>query len=309
MTPRFSHASLRRGTALPEFAELATSRLVTAALLGVLAPLSVAPAQERTVVLGGREVVVWSPHGATTTRQPVIIFSHGFGGCATQSRFLTEALAERGYWVFAPNHKDARCGRGGAMTQPEEPFQNPRKWSDSTFADRRDDIRAVMKAIATSPEFSPRVDLASLGLAGHSLGGYTVVGLAGGWRSWTLPGVKAVLALSPYADPYLVHNTLSGIKAPVMYQGGTLDLGITPSLHRSHGVYETSPSPKYFVEFTAAGHFAWTNLRNDVHQRILDYALPFVDHYVRGVPAAPGLTKTETGVSQFRFTSELGAKN
>src|SRR5262245_15676254 len=124
MIPRYSHASLRRGTALQKFVELVTPRLMVAALVGVLAPLSVAPAQERTVVLGGREVVVWSPHGATTTKQPVIIFSHGFGGCATQSRFLTEALAERGYWVFAPNHKDASCGRSDAMTRPEEPFQN-----------------------------------------------------------------------------------------------------------------------------------------------------------------------------------------
>jgi pimeloyl-ACP methyl ester carboxylesterase len=79
-----------------------------------------------------------------------------------------------------------------------------------------------------STRFSSRVDLDRLGLLGHSLGGYTVVGLAGGWASWKLPGVKAVLALSPYTDPFLVHRTLSGVSTPIMYQGGTLDLGITP---------------------------------------------------------------------------------
>jgi predicted dienelactone hydrolase len=275
----------------------------------LFAPVAIAAGQERTVTLGGREVVVWSPRASQAAKQPVIIFSHGYGGCATQSRFLTEALAEHGYWVFAPNHKDARCARGGAMTKPDGPFRNPEKWSDQTFTDRRDDIRAIVKAIAASPDYAARADMASLGLAGHSLGGYTVVGLGGGWQSWTLPGVKAVLALSPYTDPFLVHNTLQGIVTPVMYQGGTLDFGITPSLHKSHGIYDASPSPKYFVEFSGAGHFAWTNLRADVHQRILDYALPFLDHYLRGVPAAPGLTQTEAGVAQLRFKSELGARD
>jgi predicted dienelactone hydrolase len=282
---------------------------VRAILVALVSASTIAQAQGKTITLGGREVVVWGPHGSSTTKQPVIIFSHGYGGCAVQSRFLTEALAARGYWVFAPNHKDARCGRDGGMTKPDEPFRDPEKWSDKTFTDRRDDIRAIVKAIGASPDYASRVDMTRLGLAGHSLGGYTVVGLAGAWSSWALPGVKAVLALSPYTDPFLVHATLGGIAAPVMYQGGTLDLGITPSLKKSRGVFDASPAPKYFVEFTAAGHFAWTNLRADVHQRILDYALPFLDHYVRGAPATPGLTASEAGVAQLRYKSELGSKD
>jgi hypothetical protein len=57
----------------------------------------------------------------------MIVFSHGFGGCATQSRFLAAALADRGYWVFALNHKDARCGRRGGGVKPDEPFREPEK--------------------------------------------------------------------------------------------------------------------------------------------------------------------------------------
>lgn len=282
---------------------------VVALIAGLIAPVAFVSAQEKTVTLGGREVVVWSPQGNAKAKQPVIIFSHGYGGCGEQSRFLTEALAARGYWVFAPNHKDAHCARGRSTVKPDEPFRDPAKWSDQTFADRRDDIRAVLRAIAASPDYASHVDLNAIGLVGHSLGGYTVLGLAGAWPSWKLPGVKAVLALSPYSDPYLVHQTLGGIAVPVMYQGGTVDFGITPSLKKSRGVYDGSPAPKYFVEFTGAGHFAWTNLRNDVHARILDYALPFLDHYVRGDAATRGLTTPEAGVTQLRFKSELGARN
>lgn len=65
-----------------------------------------------------------------------------------------------------------------------------------------------------------------------------MVGLAGGWPSWKTPGAKAVLALSPYTEPVLVHGTLGAVSGPVMYQGGTLD----------------------FVDFARAAHLAWTDL-------------------------------------------------
>lgn len=263
-------------------------------------------AQER-VTLGGRDVVVWSPPLSRSGRQPVLIFSHGFGGCAQQSKFLTEALAAHGYWVFAPNHKDARCNGGkSGGGRPEEPFGNPQRWTDRSFVDRRDDIRAIQEALATSPEFASRVDLGRLGYVGHSLGGYTVVGLAGGWASWKTAGVKAVLALSPYTQPYLVHRTLGGLAAPVMYQGGTLDFGITPSLRREGGVYDATPSPKYFVDFQRAGHLAWTDLRRDAHEEINAYAIAFLDHYVLGASPAPPLTHPLAGVSELRYDSELG---
>ena len=71
------------------------------------------------------------------------------------------------------------------------------------------------------------MDWDHFGLVVHSLGGYTVLALGGGWKSWKLSGVKAVLALSPYSAPFTVSHTLGDIHIPVMYQGGTLDAGIT----------------------------------------------------------------------------------
>ena len=279
---------------------------VLAVTCATAAPLTTIRAQQK-VTLGGRDVVVWSPPSSRTGRQPVLIFSHGFGGCATQSKFLTEALAAHGYWVFAPNHKDARCGgaRSGGG-RPDAPFREPQNWSDKSFIDRRDDVRAIQDALATSPEFANRVDLTRLGYIGHSLGGYTVVGLAGGWVSWKTSGAKAVLALSPYTEPFLVHGTLGGIAAPVMYQGGTLDFGITPSLRKTGGVYDATPSPKYFVDFARAGHFAWTDLRSTMHAEINEYAIAFLDHYVLGASAVAVLTQASSGVSELRYDSELG---
>jgi len=261
-----------------------------------------AKAAEEAVILAGMKVTVWSGEEAPVpTPQPVIIFSHGFHGCATQSRFLTQAFASAGYLVFAPNHKDATCDRGEAriIDRPEVPFQRPELWNDTTYRDREEDIRRLVQAIQSDDRFSARVDLSRLGLSGHSLGGYTVLGLAGAWPSWRLGGVKAVLALSPYSQPFLVHDLLGGLDAPVMYQGGTLDFGITPSLRKNSGAYSQSPTPKYYVEFDKAGHFAWTNLNPTAHHLIVAYSLAFMNHYLKGEPADPLLTQTQPEVARF----------
>jgi len=150
------------------------------------------------------------------------------------------------------------------------------------------------------------VDWSRLGLAGHSLGGYTVLALAGAWPSWKLDGIKAVLALSPYSQPFMVHKTLGGLSAPVMYQGGTLDFGITPSLHKTSGSYDLSPAPKYLVEFSKASHFAWTDIGIVAHNPIVYYSLAFMDHYVKGKPDEKRLKRVQPGVALYRYSSEFG---
>ena len=302
---------------VPNIIAMPPTTMLASALALAVSAISIRTLDAQTshgekATLGGRSVVIWRPASAPATKAPLVIFSHGFGGCATQSTFLTEALANRGYFVVAPQHQDARCGGvqqqsgRGARSRPQEPFQNPEAWSDRTFVDRADDVRAVLDAIAHDRDLAARVDVGRVALAGHSLGGYTVVGLAGAWASWKLPNVKAVLALSPYIQPFVRHQTLGQLAAPVMYQGGTIDFGITPFIERSGGAYEVSPRPKYFVDFAGAGHFAWTDLRSSVHDRIDEYAIAFLDHYVRGTPASPTLTSSGTGVFILRYDSELG---
>jgi hypothetical protein len=87
-----------------------------------------------------------------------------------------------------------------------------------------------------------------------------------------------------------------------MYQTRTLDLGIAPWLRRPGGAYDASPAPKYLVEFTRAGHLAWTNLRADAHQAISDYSIAFLDRYVRD-DRSDGriLTTMRPGVAEFRY--------
>jgi predicted dienelactone hydrolase len=275
-------------------------------LCAILAILTGGAAAEERLSLAGLDVTVWRPGNAAPGPLPIVIFSHGFHGCATQSRFLTTALATAGYLVFAPNHRDAAChgGRARWIDPPEQSFGAPLDWDQSTFRDRADDIRHLIAALRADPGWRNGIDWGRLGLAGHSLGGYTVLGLGGAWPGWKLDGVKGVLALSPYVRPFVVRHTLAGLDAPVMYQGGTLDFGITPSVSKADGAYDLSPAPKYFVEMNWAGHFAWTDLRDGVHEPIVAYSLAFLDRYVRGGPASPLLTQSTSAVAAFRYDIE-----
>lgn len=283
-------------------------RMARALSLGAAAALSAASshAAEQRLKLAGEDVYLWSNGSAQA--QPVIIFSHGFHGCATQSRFLMEAFAAAGYLVFAPNHADAACngGSGRWSDKPATPLRDPEAWTAKDFRNRADDIRCLLDTLRTDERFRTRADISRLGLAGHSLGGYTVLGLAGAWPEWKLPGVSAVLALSPYSQPFLTHKTLRELAAPVMYQGGTWDVGVTPWLQKTSGSYDQSPAPKYFIEFGSAGHFVWTDLRKGFHEEIAAYSLAFMNHYVRGEPAAAILTRAAPDVTLLRFASELG---
>jgi predicted dienelactone hydrolase len=265
-----------------------------------LALASRADAQDHTAWLAGRQVAVWVGRGNGAAKAPVLFFSHGFGGCETGSNFLKTALAARGYWVFAPRHADAGCGARSSAT-PVVPFGEPAEWSDATYVNRANDILAVHGALQSSKVYARRLDFSRVGYVGHSLGGYTVVGLAGGWGAWSkAPGVRAVLALSPYIEPFLQHSTMSGVSVPIMLQGGTADDGMTPYLTRRGGGYDSAPAPKYLVVFQGATHGAWGDRRNQSHDNIVAYSIAFLDQYVRGI-ASPALTASRPGVAEMKF--------
>jgi dienelactone hydrolase len=233
------------------------------------------------VQIGRSTVSVWRPPPSANGRAPLVVFSHGFHGASTQSSFLMRALAAEGYLVIAPNHRDALAnGFARLLEPPEAGFGSPGVWSESTYRERADDIRALLEALKADERWSAGIDWSGVGLVGHSLGGYTVIGLAGGWPAWKLPDVKAVVALSPYVAPFVEHRTLGSLGVPVMYQGGTEDIGISPGLRRPGGAYDATSAPACYVEFRHAGHLAWTDLIPRHQASIEYYCLAFLDTYL-----------------------------
>jgi predicted dienelactone hydrolase len=254
--------------------------------------------------IAGLAVDAWIPDSQTPGPWPIVLFSHRYRGCNTQSSYLMQALAGAGYAVFAPKHRDADCGKLQSwLPRPEIPFSNPENWTEETYADRAQDLENLLNALQQDPRFhAPPFDLQHVGLVGHSLGGYTVLELAGGWPHWKDPRVKAVIALSPYAAPLAVQHTLGQIDAPVMYLGGSRDTPITTSLERREGAYEQTPAPKYLVVIDGAGHLAWIDNRATAkHPLTIEYGLAFFDRYLKGKRFPHGLQEPGPGVADLRF--------
>ena len=261
-----------------------------------LASVPASAANEEATRIGGVDAVVWSSSPTSFDPQPVVVFSHAMHMCPTQSRYLTRALADAGYLVIAPRHADSNC----RLSIPElsrNGWKPSLMWSEDDFRDRADDVRKLVAALSNDVRFRGLVDIGRLALVGHSLGGYTVLGLGGAWPSWKLSGVRAILAFTPYSLPFQRSGGLRKLSAPVMYQAGTLDQVFTLPLNLSG--YDESPAPKYFVEFSTAAHLAWTDLSFGDHDEIIDYALAFFDHYVKGGPARPALRTKLPGVGKF----------
>lgn len=247
--------------------------------------------------LAGRPVVIWLPK--STAAAPAVMFSHGWRGVNNQSAPLMRALAKAGYAVVAPNHKDALFGTG-IPPDPQVSFDEPTLWTAETYRDRAVDLTEVWAAFKS--EYKNRVDPSRLVLMGHSLGGYTAMGLSGGVPAWDQYGFKplAVVCYSPFTTPFLEHGSLA-LRAPVMYQGGTEDDFITPPVARPGGTYERSSKPKAFVEFEGAMHTSWSVLDPDYEEPIEAYTLAFLDHFVKGKPVAPILRQRPPRVSDLRF--------
>ncbi len=266
-------------------------------------------------------VALDAPPGTTCHAPvPLVIFSHGFTGCGMQSIALTEELARHGYVVAAPDHADALfCHIDPEAVRPQSKSERPSfiradTWTDATFADRREDIEATIDGLLADKDFRDVIDASNIGVMGHSLGGYTVVGMAGGWPGWRDPRIRAVLALSPYVAPFEVRHTLQGIRVPLMYQGGTLDVGITPFLRGSNGAYRQANPPAFFVELRNAGHFAWVNCggarttdscvaaKSNI-ALINEYGIAFLDVYLKH-KAEPVLKEKNPALAAYDFKLE-----
>jgi uncharacterized protein (TIGR03437 family) len=271
---------------------------------------------------------------ANCGRFPLVIFSHGYAGCGLQSVFFTEQLARHGYIVAAPDHQDASvCSVDGTgsfnfgLALSSLAFLNPGGWTDTAYADRKNDVEQLINALVSGTPFGAIIDANRIGVSGHSLGGYTALGVSGAWASWADSRIKAVLAFSPYSLPFTTgRDTIPNVTAPVMYQTGSLDIlqqGVSAA-------YSDANPSKYLSVLRDATHVTWTNLvcsgettiaaclKSEPDAAAIDnYGIAFLDRSLNGLTsslltggASPALSSyrrlsTATSVSDASYTSPV----
>lgn len=122
---------------------------------------------------------------APGARRPLILLSHGNGGTSSELAWLGTALAAHGFVVAAVDHPANNASEDYTLE------------GMSLWWLRAVDLGAVIDAMLADRTFGGLIDPARIGAVGHSLGGYTVIAMAGGI---TDPELLEAFCRSPAAD-------------------------------------------------------------------------------------------------------------
>jgi predicted dienelactone hydrolase len=116
---------------------------------------------------------VWKPitvhpnAEAAAGKHPLVLLSHGMYGNHRNQAWLAALLTQQGYIVAAIDHP-------GTSTFKRDPDHARELW------ERPRDISRTIDHILAEPAYAKHVDAENIFMAGHSLGGFTAVALAGG---------------------------------------------------------------------------------------------------------------------------------
>ena len=99
---------------------------------------------------------------------PLVVLSHGMFGNARNQAWLAERLVAEGYIVAAIDHP-------GTSTFQRDPDHQRALW------ERPKDISRTIDHLTGAHAMAGLIDPDRIYMAGHSLGGFTAVALAGGW--------------------------------------------------------------------------------------------------------------------------------
>src|SRR5277367_131624 len=105
---------------------------------------------------------------AAPEKFPLILLSHGIGGSSSMMAWLGAALASHGYIAAAVNHP-------GNNALEDYTIPGAVLWGQ-----RAADLTTLLDQLLSDPTFGPRIDTNRIGAAGFSLGGLTVIEIAGG---------------------------------------------------------------------------------------------------------------------------------
>ena len=205
----------------------------------------------------------------TTNAVPAILFSHGLGGTRDGYEYLGRHWASHGYAVVHLQHpgSDDTAWRG----QPRPLAAMSAAAGNPTNAlNRVGDVRFVLDrltALNTAEASLPvRLDLAHVGLAGHSFGAHTTLAtigqrFAGVGPSRADPRIRAAIAMSAPVPKLLTPATYADVKTPVFHLTGTRDnspIGDTSSADRRVPFDRITQAPELLLTLQDGDHMVFS---------------------------------------------------
>jgi predicted dienelactone hydrolase len=256
-----------------------------------------------------REVPLRVYRPASAAPAPVVLFSHGLGGSREGSAYLGEHWAGRGYVAAFLQHagSDSAVWQGVPRDKRLEVLTEAA--SGRNLVLRAGDVSAVLDQLeawnrTSGHPLAGALDLARLGMSGHSFGAVTTQAVSGqsigrGGARFTDRRIKAALALSPSSprqgDPKVAFGSVT---IPWMLMTGTRDVSPIRDIDVASRLAVFSslqPGDKYELVLEGAEHSAFGDRalpgergpRNPNHHRaILALSTAFWDAHLRGDAAA-----------------------
>jgi predicted dienelactone hydrolase len=268
---------------------------------------------------------LYLPQTSSTAPLPIIVISHGVAEDRTTYGYLAEHLASYGFAVASIEHVGGDANRfrqyfSGLAPAPKatELLERPR---DVSFL--LDELQRQAQTDATLRQ----VDVKQAGLVGHSLGGYTVLALAGAQIDFDLvkrscnpnrslnlsvllqcraneltpqlyrlqdPRIKAVFAISPLGSTMFGKQGMSKIRVPVFLLGGGEDI-ITPVVPEQIYPFTWLQTPtKYLAILDKGTHFSTQDISKS------DSVLPVSDSLIGADPAQAQVYTKALGAAFFQ---------
>ena len=241
----------------------------------------------------------------SATVSPIILFSHGLGGSKDGNGFMGEHWAKRGYVAVSLQHpgSDESVWKEAELRERMSAMQKAA--SPQNLLLRCDDVKKTISQLEEwnreekHPLFK-KLDLAHIGMSGHSFGAHTTQATAG--QSFPLVGQKftdnridAAIAFSPGSPPRGGSTAFTSVKVPWMLMTGTKDTSPIggQTVESRLEVYPNLPKTidKYELVLDGAEHSAFSGralpgdkqTRNPNHHKaILALSTAFWDAYLNG---------------------------
>lgn len=278
--------------------------LVAALVLTAYDPLAVGEAAPTALELTAGEVPVRVYLPPKTFAAPVILFSHGLGGSRENNRFLGEHWAKRGYVAVFLQH----AGSDDAVWENKPKEDRFAAMKDAAnlenFLARVEHVGTVLDALTRwngEPKhpLQGRLDLAHIGMSGHSFGAVTTQAVSGQrfplGKDFTDARIKAAFEMSPSVPKRGDAKSAFGqVSIPWLLMTGTADKSVVggQSAESRLGVFAALPAgQKYELVLEGAEHSAFSERslpgdalpRNPNHHRaVIAISTAFFDSTLKG---------------------------